>query len=156
MATELPVDEGTVEPCQHRDAVLGIALAARSLERHMGELTLAQLRILSLIALDPIRASALAQRAAMSRPTLSGLIDGLVTRGWVERRLVDGDRRGVTLRITGSGSTALDRARNETGEALQALLDCLPAAERPTVVASLGALMAAAHAHHQAKETTTR
>lgn len=158
MATELPAGldpslPGRVaaEPGQHRDAVLGIALAARSLERHMGELTLAQLRILSLIALDPIRASALAERAAMSRPTLSGLIDGLVARGWVERRLVDGDRRGVTLRITGSGSTALDQARSETGEALEALLDCLPKADRPAVLQALGALMEAAYTRHQAK-----
>lgn len=138
MATERPGDDLT-------DAVLGVALAARALERQLGELTLAQLRILSLVDADPGRAGALADRAAMSRPTLSGLIDGLVNRGWVERHLVDGDRRGVTLRITPAGSVALARALDEAGQALAALLEEVPASGRQRVVDALGALRQAAH-----------
>ena len=125
--------------------MLGIALAARALERRLDELTLAQLRILSLVDADPVRAGTLAERAAMSRPTLSGLIDGLVNRGWVERHLVDGDRRGVTLRITPAGSVALARALDEAGRALQALLDLVPADRQATVVEALGTLKQAAH-----------
>ncbi len=125
--------------------MLGVALAARALERQLGELTLAQLRILSLVDADPVRAGTLAERAAMSRPTLSGLIDGLVNRGWVERHLVSGDRRGVTLRITPAGSVALARALDEAGQALAALLAEVPASRRPGVVDALGHLKQAAH-----------
>lgn len=125
--------------------MLGVALAARALERQLGELTLAQLRILSLVDADPVRAGTLAERAAMSRPTLSGLIDGLVNRGWVERHLVSGDRRGVTLRITPAGSVALARALDEAGQALAGLLDEVPASRRDGVVDALGQLKQAAH-----------
>jgi len=136
------------------DAVLGVALAARALERQLGELTLAQLRILSLVDADPGRAGALADRAAMSRPTLSGLIDGLVNRGWVERHLVSGDRRGVTLRVTPAGSVALAQALDEAGQALAALLGEMPADRRSEVVEALGALRQAAHDRFRPRPTS--
>jgi len=138
VAAERPRDQLT-------DAVLGLALAARALERQLGELTLAQLRILSLVDADPVRAGTLAERAAMSRPTLSGLIDGLVNRGWVERHLVHGDRRGVTLRITPAGSVALARALDEAGQALASLIDLVPARQQHTVLDALGHLKQASH-----------
>lgn len=135
--------------------MLGVALAARALERQLSELTLAQLRILSLVDADPGRASTLAERAAMSRPTLSGLIDGLVNRGWVERHLVDGDRRGVTLRITPAGSVALARALDEAGLALAGLLDEVPTNRRGNVVGALGCLKQAAHDRFRPRPAVT-
>lgn len=134
--------------------MLGVALAARALERQLGELTLAQLRILSLVDADPVRAGTLAERAAMSRPTLSGLIDGLVNRGWVERHLVHGDRRGVTLRITPAGSVALARALDEAGRALSSLIDLVPAGRQSTVVEALGCLKQASHDRFRPQPTT--
>jgi DNA-binding MarR family transcriptional regulator len=128
------------------EAVRGVALAARALERRLDELSLAQLRILSLVEADPMRATALAERAALSKPTLSGLIDGLVGRGWVTRAAVDGDRRGVALRITAAGGEALRRARAEGRAALAELLADVPAANRNRVVAALAALGTAAEA----------
>ncbi len=148
MVTERHADQLT-------DAVLGVALAARALERQLSELTLAQLRILSLVDADPGRAGTLADRAAMSRPTLSGLIDGLVNRGWVERHLVDGDRRGVTLRITAAGSVALARALDEAGRALAGLVDEVPADRRDSVVGALGCLKQAAHDRFRPRPTGT-
>lgn len=123
------------------DAVRGLAFAARALERELGDMTLAQVRVLTLIATDPQRACALAERAAMARPTLTGLLDGLVAKGWVARDAVDGDRRGVRLTITAAGRHALRRAEAEAATALDALLDQLPpGADRAGVVSALAAV----------------
>lgn len=126
-------------------AVRGVAFAARTIERSLGAMTLAQLRILTLVARDPIRASALADGAALSRPTLTGLLEGLAAKDWVERCAVDGDRRGVSLSITDTGRVALQEAELESAAALSALLDELPADEREVAARSLAALSGVAH-----------
>lgn len=133
-----PLDQAT-DP-ELTAAVRGVALAARAIERQLDAMTLAQLRIMSLIARDPMRASALAEHAALSRPTLTGLLDGLAAKGWIDRRTVDGDRRGVTLGITESGTAALRVAQAESTHALSVLLDELPAGQRSAAIDALGAL----------------
>jgi DNA-binding MarR family transcriptional regulator len=144
-----PRTAAAAEPNLHdpnlHDAVRGVAFAARTIERSLGSMTLAQLRILTLVARDPIRARALADGAALSRPTLTGLLEGLVAKGWVERCAVDGDRRGVTLSITESGRVALAEAERESAAALTGLLDELPADERDAAARSLAALSGVAH-----------
>jgi DNA-binding MarR family transcriptional regulator len=122
------------------DAVRGVALAARRIERRLDTMSLGQLRVLTLVARDPIRASALARGAALSRPTLTGLLDGLASKGWIDRCAVDGDRRGVTLSITDDGRRALAEAQRHATSALDELLDELTPRERDTAVRSLGAL----------------
>jgi DNA-binding MarR family transcriptional regulator len=96
-----------------------VAMLSRVLERGLDDMTLAQFRVLSLIVSSPERASRVAERAAMSRPSLTGLLDGLAARGWVRRVEVDGDRRGVGLEVTAAGRTAHDRA----ARSVTALLD---------------------------------
>ena len=64
------------------------------LERSLDDMTLPQFRVLSLIASSPERAGRIATLAGVSRPSLTGVLDGLVQRGWVRRVDVDGDRRG--------------------------------------------------------------
>ena len=71
---------------------------SRILERSLTDMTLPQFRVLGLIARAPERANQLARQAAISRPSLTGVLDGLEARGWVRRREVDGDRRGVEPR----------------------------------------------------------
>jgi len=129
-------------------AVRGVALAARMIEHHLDAMTLAQLRIMTLIERDPIRASALAERAALSRPTLSGLLDGLAAKGWIDRCAVDGDRRGVTLAITDVGRRALTAAQQESTRALAGLLDELPARRRAAAIDALGSLATAVQIRH--------
>lgn len=86
-------------------------MAARVLERELDDITLAQYRVLTLIASSPERAGRVAERASMSRPSLTGILDGLVNRGWVRRSEVAGDRRGVYLEVTTAG-----RARIKTAD----------------------------------------
>ena len=74
-----PNDMATLDPART------LAVAARVLERSLDDMTLPQFRILSLIAASPERAGRIASRAAVSRPSLSGILDGLVKRGWIRR-----------------------------------------------------------------------
>src|SRR3954452_9310803 len=105
------------------DSVRTLAIVSRILERSLPDITLPQFRILGLIARAPERANHLARQAAISRPSLTGLLDGLEARGWVRRREVDGDRRGVTLEVTAAGRTALEAAHDCVQDRLAELLD---------------------------------
>ena len=103
-------------------------------------MTLPQFRLLSLVATAPERASRLAERAAVTRPSLTGILDGLVTRGWVERSDVDGDRRGVTLTITSAGQTAYEEATAATTTGLDELISGADAKTRAKILGGLVAL----------------
>lgn len=114
-------------------------MGARVLERSLGDMTLPQFRVLTLIAFSPERANRLAEMAAVSRPSLTGLLDGLEARGWVQRVDVEGDRRGVTLEVTKSGATALKQAERAMATELDAVL-CDAGDDRATVIEGLNAL----------------
>lgn len=56
-----------------------------------------------------LRMSALAERVSQSRSRLTHTATRLAGRGWVERRRVPGDGRGVALWLTDEGLTAVER-----------------------------------------------
>jgi DNA-binding MarR family transcriptional regulator len=112
-------------------------------------MTLPQFRVLSVIASSSERASRLAEKAAMSRPSLTGLLDGLETRGWVQRVEVEGDRRGVSLEVTPAGADALKQAERAMTAELELVLRAAPD-DRPTVIDGLDALGRAIGEHHRA------
>lgn len=93
-------------------AVRVLARLARGVEVacQKSKLSLAQYRLLGLVEASPQRASELASRASVSRPTLTSLIDGLAERGLVRREQVEGDRRGISLEVTADGRAALKAA----------------------------------------------
>lgn len=133
------------------DAARTLAIASRVVERSLGEMTLPQLRILSLVARAPERASRLASQSDVSRPTLTGVLDGLVARGWVERVEVEGDRRGVQLTATEAGRCALAEAQDAVAARLDTVLDHLDADRRREAIVGLEALGEALHAHVRAR-----
>src|SRR5262245_58036130 len=102
-----------------------LALAARSLERAAGavDLTLAQYRVLALIAAGDERSSLLADRLAVAKPTITAVVDGLVERGLIERGAVQGDRRSIRLSLTKPGVSALRAAEREMANALETIFD---------------------------------
>src|SRR3954454_18033446 len=118
-------------------AVRALAFGARVIERSLDDMTLPQFRVLSLIASSPERASRVAEKAAVSRPSLTGLLDGLEARAWVRRVEVDGDRRGVGLEVTAEGRAALRAAERAAETRLEHVLAELPADERRAVLAGL-------------------
>jgi DNA-binding MarR family transcriptional regulator len=98
--------------------VLTLARMARVLERACTDLTLAQYRLVAMIADGAERASHLAGELALTKPTVSATIDTLVERGLVVREAVDGDRRAIRLTVTEAGATALGRAESSMRERL--------------------------------------
>ena len=121
-------------------AVGALSFGSRTLERALEHMTLPQFRVLTLVATAPERASRLADRVAVTRPSLTGILDGLVSRGWVERSDVDGDRRGVTLTITAAGQKAYDHATAATTSGLDELLSSADAKTRSKILGGLVAL----------------
>jgi long-chain acyl-CoA synthetase len=102
-----------------RAAVRGLARLARMVERNCPDLTLAQYRVLTRVADGDHRASLLAGRLALSKPTVTATVEGLVERGYLVRSEVETDRRAVQLDLTPSGRQALATA----DEALMAQLE---------------------------------
>src|SRR5215813_13628124 len=106
-------------------ATRALALSARSLERAAGscELTLAQYRVLALIAAGDERSSLLANRLAVAKPTITAVVDGLVDRGLLERASVHGDRRSIRLSLTKEGTHALHAAEQEMATVLEHIFE---------------------------------
>ena len=52
---------------------------------------------------QPLRMTQLAERALISRPTASRVVDRLVDKGWIRRWRHDADRRVVLLALTDEG-----------------------------------------------------
>lgn len=96
----------------------GLARLSRVVEHALGEddLTLSQYRLLAFLSQGDWAASALADRLDVSRPSVTGLVDGLVKRGLVERRPGVHDRRRVDHVLTAAGKQAL-RAADERADA---------------------------------------
>jgi len=89
-----------------------IARLARQVELATAsvDLTLSQYRVLAILDLGCEAASKLADKLAVSRPSVTGVVDGLVARGLVERSHGDTDRRRVQLDLTPAGRLALASA----------------------------------------------
>jgi DNA-binding MarR family transcriptional regulator len=124
-------------------AVYAIARGSRVLEGRLADMTLPQLRVLRLVARAPERASAIAEQAAVSRPSLTGVLDGLESRGWIRRTEVSGDRRGVSLEVTPTGLVALAAEEEGLTSHLGTVLDTLSPTERKAALAGLAALSTA-------------
>ena len=108
---------------QYTGAARSLALLARVVERAAGDLTLPQYRVLSLIESGDERASLVAGRLVLTKPTVSALVDTLAERNLLERHAVAGDRRSVQLLITATGRAALAQAEQAMAHELERLLD---------------------------------
>lgn len=89
-----------------------MARLARVVELSLAEvdLSLSQFRLLVLLSGEPTVASKLAEYLAVSPPSVTAVVDGLVARGLVERRADITDRRRVEHALTEEGRTLLERA----------------------------------------------
>src|SRR5438132_12621366 len=85
---------------------------ARMLERGAGDLSLPQFRVLALVDEGAERASQLAERLAVAKPTITAVVDGLVERGYVKRSADCDDRRATKITLTAPGRRALYRAEH--------------------------------------------
>jgi len=101
-------------------AVRAVAILSRHFERTCAEtgLSLPQYRLLLWVRHGPTRAAELADRAAVRRPTLTALVDGLENEGLLSRAAVEGDRRGIRLAVTERGIQALASTEARLGKLL--------------------------------------
>ena len=92
-----------------------VARLARQVELALAtvDLTLPQYRILILLSEGDEAASALADKLAVSRPSVTGVVDGLVGRGLVQRDQDPDDRRRVGHSLTRDGRRLLAAADAE-------------------------------------------
>jgi long-chain acyl-CoA synthetase len=74
------------------------------------DLSLPQYRIMTFLDDGASVASKLADHLAVSRPSVTAVVDGLVARGLVERRHDDDDRRRVGHTLTPAGRQLLEAA----------------------------------------------
>src|ERR1700744_3393188 len=88
-------------------AIRALARMARQLERSSGDLNLAHYRVLSAVADGDERASRVADRLALGKPTISAPVDSLCKRGLLSRQDSPDDRRAAKLTLTPAGEGAL-------------------------------------------------
>src|SRR3984957_6561602 len=76
----------------------------------------------------------LAEKTGVTRATISGLLDGLVKDGLVERRPDPEDRRLIRVHLTGAGHTFLDKIRPGYCRWLSSIVEPLDEQERQQLV----------------------
>jgi DNA-binding MarR family transcriptional regulator len=120
--------------------VRAIARMSRVLERACGDLSMAHYRVLAAVADGDERASRVARRLALGKPTISASVEALCRRGFLTREDVSGDQRAVTLRLTPAGEAALQTAETAMSERLAAVLtQTARPADTMTALCRLGA-----------------
>jgi len=103
------VTQGHAQDLVKIEAVRALARASRVLERASGELSLAHYRVLSAVASGDERASRVATRLSIGKPTISAAVEALSQRGLLVRSGVVGDQRASALGITEEGAALLAR-----------------------------------------------
>ena len=93
-------------------AARAVARLAKQVEVALAplDLSLPQYRVLALHGEGSTASSVLARRLAVSAPTVTSVVDGLVGRGLVEREADPEDRRRLTLLLTRDGAKLLAAA----------------------------------------------
>jgi DNA-binding MarR family transcriptional regulator len=127
-----------VEIVSDVEAVRAVARLSRVLERACPELSLPHYRVLAAVADGDERASRVAARLALGKPTVSASVEALCRRGLLTREDVAHDQRAVTLRLTPAGAAALREAEQAMTARLRAVLERTP--RGADVAAALGRL----------------
>lgn len=120
-------------------AIRALARLARLLERTSGDLNLAHYRVLSAVADGDERASRVADRLALGKPTISAAVESLCKRGLLKREDAAEDRRAAVLSLTPAGEDALAEVEKGFVGRFDDLLSRTPDPEAATrALAALG------------------
>ena len=114
------------EPSALVDAVRGLSRIARVVEHETEDLSVADYRVLSIIVSGEGRASRLASRLALGKPTISATVDSLVRRGLLVRSSVPGDNRATALSLSELGAELLERVEARMARQLELLSERTP------------------------------
>jgi DNA-binding MarR family transcriptional regulator len=116
--SELPVDL--------TDAVLALSRLSRIVERASDELSLADYRVMSAIVGGEARASRLASRLLLGKPTISSTVDSLSRRGLIVKSTVEGDNRAIELSLSARGAEVFSRMEGRMVRQLELLAGRTP------------------------------
>lgn len=89
------------------------------------EITPAQYRMLVQLSKGADASTSLAEKLAVSPPSVTTVVDGLVQRGAIERTPSAQDRRRISLALTEVGLSLLDRAELAISERFCEIADAL-------------------------------
>jgi DNA-binding MarR family transcriptional regulator len=112
------------------EAVRALARASRILERASGELSLAHYRVLAAVASGDERASRVAMRLALGKPTVSATVESLCKRGLLDRSGAETDQRVAVLSLTDEGRALLDDVESAMIGRIEDLVAGTPGGER--------------------------
>src|SRR4051794_9489901 len=94
------------------DLVVLSARLVREIRRNTADLPAATTRTLSLLdELGPSTVGGLAQADRCSQPTMTGIVNGLVDKGWVQRQPHPDDARSSLISMTRDGRQKLTAVR---------------------------------------------
>jgi long-chain acyl-CoA synthetase len=136
------------------------ARLARQLEIALSsvELSLAQYRMLLQLAEGAEASTSLARKLAVSAPSVTAVVDGLVQRGVVVRSQSDQDRRRVSLALTPLGRELVETAENAVRSRMREIAESLGdddlAAQALGALALWGEALEAHRAHRLALRTS--
>ncbi|WP_232322410.1 MarR family winged helix-turn-helix transcriptional regulator [Brevibacillus parabrevis] len=75
---------------------------------------------------DGINQKELAQRSAKDQPTMTRILDNLVKKGWIEKKLSDQDRRAYIVTLTANGREWIEKAIPSEAKAVADIFAGLP------------------------------
>ena len=103
-----------------------------------GTVTVQQCVVLQALLDGPSEIGPLADGVGSSPSAMTRLLDGLVSRGWVERVRAEKDRRCVHVSLTKAGRDEAKRLRGLTVGAIDLVLAEIPKNKRAQVIESVG------------------
>ena len=116
------------------------------------DLTLSQYRTLMFLDEGWAAASVLADDLAVTRPSVTAVVDGLVARGLVERKHHDSDRRRIEHRLTERGRDVLCQADGAVEARFREIASLLDEEAEATAFAGLDLWRAGLDAFRAAKK----
>jgi len=121
-----------------------VAVSLRSLAAGHEQVTLPQFRMLVLLAgHGETNLVTLAERLVVNPSTAMRMVDRLVDRGLISRRVNPDSRREVQLRLTGPGQRNVDRVTARRREEIAAIVTRMAVSDRAGLVKALRAFTAA-------------
>jgi DNA-binding MarR family transcriptional regulator len=131
------------------DAVRALSRLSRIVERASDSLSPADYRVMSAIVGGEARASRLASRLSLGKPTISSSVDSLSRRGLILKSGVEGDNRAVELSLSAEGAELFDRMEARMTRQLELLCERAPDGQRIiAALASLGDVIEASMVAH--------
>jgi DNA-binding MarR family transcriptional regulator len=108
------------------DAVRALSRLSRIVERASPDLSSADYRVLAAISGGEARASRMANRLLLGKPTISSTIESLSKRGLIVKSSVEGDNRAVQLALSDDGVGLFARMESRMTRQLELLAERTP------------------------------